>query len=64
MQPQVLRSQPPFTDRPDLGRFLRSGSNMLTVRIDTTLNNRVPGKTSQPYGLTGAQLIPYVQTAL
>lgn len=53
----------PFTDRADAGPFLRPGSNTLTVRIDTTLNNRA-GKATQPYGLVGAQLIPYVQTAL
>lgn len=59
-----LLTTDPFTGKLDLGPFLLPGSNTLTVRIDTTLNNRVPGRISQPYGLTGAQLIAYVQTAL
>jgi hypothetical protein len=60
---QQLDTIDPFTDRLDVGAFLRPGGNSITVRIDTTFNNRV-GKAPQSYGLTGAQLIPYVQTAL
>lgn len=53
-----------FSDQLDLGGYLTPGPNTITVRIDTTLNNRITGKTAQLYGLTGAQLTPYQQTVL
>jgi hypothetical protein len=61
----------------DPGPYLAAGPNRLSVRLDSTLNNRVlaagGGGTGlglggssgpQPYGLTGAVLIPYVSTPL
>ena len=66
-----------FSDTFDLGPYLTAGRNTLTVRLDSTLNNRViaagGGGTGlglggssgpQPYGLTGAELISYVSTPL
>jgi hypothetical protein len=64
-----------FTDTADLGPYLKAGTNTLTVRLDTTFNNRVQatggggsslggGGSAESYGLTGAQLVPYVVTPL
>lgn len=66
-----------FTDTVDFGGYLHPGVNTLTVRLDSTFGSRVaasPGKggiqvlgspaATQPYGLAGAQLVPYVQTIL
>lgn len=53
-----------FSDQLDLGGYLTPGPNTITVRIDTTPNNRITGKTAQLYGLTGVQLTPYQQTTL
>ena len=76
---QALPGDNQFSDTFDLGPHLVAGRNTLTVRLDTTLNNRVIaaggegssggfslGGTPVPtaYGLTGAQLIPYLVTPL
>jgi hypothetical protein len=66
-----------FTDTVDLGGYLRAGVNTLVVRLDSTFGSRVaasPDKggvsvlgsppATQPYGLSAARLVPYIQTVL
>jgi hypothetical protein len=57
----------------DAGPYLKAGANTLTVRVATTLNNRLasldPDVASrgivQPYGLIGpVRLVPYGQTTV
>jgi hypothetical protein len=43
--------------------YLKPVTNTLTVKLDTTLNNRQNGS-GQAYGLTGTELLPYRQTAI
>jgi hypothetical protein len=43
--------------------YLKPGANTLTVKLDTTLNNRQNGS-GQAHGLTGIELLPYRQTAI
>ena len=57
----------------DVGSYLKAGANTITVRVATTLNNRLADldtdvanrRIVQPYGLLGpVRLTPYVQTAV
>jgi hypothetical protein len=53
-----------LTDTIALGKEdLHVGSNTVTVKLDTTLNNRM-NRSGQTYGLTGVQLQPYRQTVI
>ena len=53
-----------FTDTVNAAPYLHPGTNTISVRIDTTLNNRVPGHASTPSGLTSVTLSRDGQTPL
>lgn len=61
----VIRDINQMRDRVDVGDYLTQGENTLTIKLDTTLQNRDPAAIEKTtYGLTGVSLIPYYQTVL
>jgi hypothetical protein len=72
----VNRSPVPFSDQlsgvADVSAYLHAGKNILTVRVATTLNNRLrtlnpalKTRPRQPYGLVGPVILrPYAVAAL
>jgi len=53
-----------LTDSIDLSGYLKTGNNSIQIDIATEMANRVPGKKAVAFGLTGVQLMPYVETQL
>lgn len=51
-----------LTDNIDLSGHLKTGNNSIRIEIATQMANRAPGKEAEVFGLTGVQLLPYVET--
>ena len=50
-----------FVDRKEL---LKTGKNMLEIHLATTLSNAVNNNSRAVYGISDAQLVPYIEVAL
>lgn len=53
-----------FSDRVDLGDYLRAGSNQIEIKLSTTLQNRASTAGKTHYGLTEVKLVPYRDTVI
>jgi len=53
-----------FSNTVDIGNYLKQGTNDLTIKLVTTLENRASASGRSFYGLTEVKLVPYIEVKL